>query len=165
MSAEAQAVEVPEAPEQTAKVVEFVKAPALTMSRFGQKVELCNEWKITTPMGVSVEQVMDESYWANVSMHLKTGDIIEVMPDNGAWELSLRVLGSGPMYSHVIKRWFINLEPATPKVKLPSRYKIEHAGAHHKWRFLRDGEMMKDGFETEALAQRAAANHESAVNR
>jgi hypothetical protein len=141
------------------------KAPALTASRFGLANEYRNVWKATCEMGTTPEQIMDQSYWANLGMSLRPGDRIVVMPDNMAWELHLRVLGAGNLYAHVVKLAFYNLEPMTAPIKLPSIYTVNFAGSHHKWRVLRDGQPLKDGFETENLARKWAANHEAAVNR
>ena len=143
----------------------FEKAKALTMSRFHLKADRLNTWYVESEMGTTVEQVKDETYWANISMHLRAGDEIHVMPDDMSWELVLHVAGAGNQFAHVIEKSLHNLKPATAPVKLPSIYTVEFAGSHHKWRFLRDGKMMRDGFETESLARLAAANHEAAVNR
>lgn len=141
------------------------KVPAITADRFGLANEYRNVWKVTCKPETTPEQVMDQGYWANISMSLRPGDRIVVMPDDMAWELHLRVIGAGRLYAHVVKLEMYTLRSATPPEKLPSIYKIEHAGSHHKWRVLREGQPMKDGFETEALARRWAANHEAAVDR
>jgi len=151
--------------EQIPEVIEFVKAKAITMSRFHNLVDRLNHWYVEAEMGTTVEQVMDESYFANISMHLRAGATITVMPDDMAWKLELHVSGSGNKWAHVVKLNYYDLTPATPPVKLPSIYKVEYAGSHHKFRVLREGNMLKDGFETESLAARWAKNHEDAVNR
>jgi len=135
------------------------------MSRFHLSADKLNHWYVEAEMGVTVEQILDEAFWAHISMHLRAGDRITVMPDNMAWRLELHVAGAGSQYAHVVKMEMYDLTPAHPPIKLPSIYKVEYVGSHHKWRFLRDGVMLKDGFETESLAKRAAKNHEMAVNR
>jgi len=141
------------------------KIPAITASRFGLADEYRNVWRVTCDMDTKPEHALEQGYWAHVSMNLRPGDRIVVVPDNFAWELHLRVIGAGRLYAHVIKLEFYQLTPATPPEKLPSIYTIGFAGAHHKWRVVREGQPLKDGFETEALARRWAANHEAAVDR
>jgi len=141
------------------------KAKAITMSRFGLAAELRNIWMVTCEMGTTVEQILEGSYWANVARLLRAGDEIIVRPDDMSWELVLHVRGSESLFAHVTKKALYDLAPSTEPVPVPSRYKVEFAGAHHKFRVLRDGEPLKDGFETADLARRYAANHQAAVER
>lgn len=151
------AAETPETP--------FVKANPITQSRFQLAAEVRNPWMVTCEKGTTVEQILDGGYWANVARMIKPGDEIIVRPDDMAWELVLHVTGSEHLFVHVVKKVLYELRSSTPPVSVPSRYKVEHAGSHHKWRVLRDGDPLKDGFETEDLARRYAKNHQAAVNR
>ena len=143
----------------------FEKAMALTNARFALAESKMNRWLVSVESKITVEQILDGSFWANVAKSLRPGDEIIVRPDDMAWELVLHVSGQEPLFAHVIKKSYCDLAPSTPAVLVPSRYKIEHAGSHHKWRVLRDGAPLKDGFETESLARRYAANHQAAVER
>ncbi len=142
-----------------------LKAKPLTMSRFQLAAEKRNVWRVEVEVGTTVEQVLDEAFWANVGSLLRPGDEIQVLPDDYAWRLDLHVAGAGRLYAHVVKLSYFNLIPTTAPVKIPSIYEIKFAGAHYKWRVLRKGEPLLDGFETESLARRAAAEHEKAVLR
>jgi len=147
------------------EVAEVSKAEPVTMMRLSLEDEVNTRFRVTVKQGVTREQCLDESFWAHVSMRMSPGDTITVRPDDMAWELVLHVVNVGPQFAHVLEKAFYNLKPPTPIAKLPSIYKVEFAGPIHKWRFLRDGKMMRDGFATEDLAQRAAAQHQMAVNR
>lgn len=150
-------------PKVSLEVVE--KAEPITMHRMQAEVEVNTHWRMTVKQGVTPEQCMDEAFWCHVTTRLIPGDTLIVRPDDSAWELVLNVVNCGPQYAHVHKKSFCELVPAEPRKTLPSIYKVEHAGPIHKWRFLREGKMMRDGFATEALAQRAAEQHQMAVNR
>lgn len=142
------------------------KAPPITEARFGLAVEKGNRWRIEVPMGITPEQILkDESYWQHIATHLRPGDEIVCMPDNLAWKMVLHVAGSGRLFAHVSMESFVELTPATAMVQLPSIYKVEFQGTHHKWAVIRENKPLKDGFETEALARRYAQNHEAAVQR
>lgn len=141
------------------------KTPAITMARFGLAEQVRNIWHATVPVEVTPEQVMDEAYWCNVSMHFKPGDEIIVFPDNMAWRRVLHVIGAGKLWAHVATMSHHDFSKIEAPVKLPSIYKIEYAGTHHQWRVLRKGKELRDGFQTEALANRWAGNHEMSVNR
>ena len=142
------------------------KAVPITQARFGLADERANRWRIDVPMGISPEQILkDESYWQHIATFLKPGDEITVMPDNMAWKLILHVAGSGRLFAHVSMISFVELRAAGDLVSIPSIYKIEFQGTHHKWAVIRENKPLKDGFETEGLARRYAQNHEAAVQR
>ena len=150
---------------QTPAAKPLKKAPAINMNRFGLESEYNQRWRATVPEGVVPEQVMDQGYWANVSMHFNPGDEITVMPDDGSWKMILQVIGCGKLFAHTVKLHFYDLQSAEPIVSLPSNYKIEFAGAHHKWRVIREGQPLRDNFRTRSEAAKWASNHEAAVNR
>lgn len=154
---------------QTDPVVEAVpeleKPTPPGRGRFDLHEQSNQKWRLNVPIGIKPEQCMDEDYYQHLGIHLKPGDEIRVMPDDMSWELVLHVVGAGRAYAHVVKKALYVLANREDQVKLPSIYKVEHAGTTHKWRILRNGELLKDGFQTEALARRAAAQHENAVSR
>lgn len=148
-------------PEQDAAPV----AKPITEGRMGLEVEKSNRWRVDVPMGTKPEDCMNESYWQHVATKLRVGDEIVCMPDNMAWKLVLHVVGSGRLYAHVAKQELYELAPLEQAIKLPSIYEVKFQGTHHKWAVIRSGEPLKDGFETESLARRYAAQHEAAVQR
>lgn len=150
---------------ETPELDDAPAAQGITVARFGLLEHHNSIWRVNAPMGVTPKQTLNEQYWEHVSMHLRPGDEIRVMPDNMAWEQVLHVVNAGKLYAHVIEKELYLLTPSTEGIKLPSVYKVEFTGSHHKWRVIREGRMLKDGFASEALATRYAANHEAAVNR
>ena len=48
---------------------------------------------------------------------------------------------------------------------MPTKYKVEWAGQTDKFRVLFNGEVLKTGFATEALANTYAQNHAQALKR
>lgn len=169
-------VEAAKEPEVTAEVVTESQdeEPALklvdnaipvTMHRCQLEDEVNNRFRVTVKQGVTPEQCMAEGFWCHLTTRLAPGDTLIVRPDDSTWELVLNVVSNGSNYVHVHKKVFYDLVPAMPRAALPSIYKVDFAGPIHKWRFLREGRMMRDGFATESLAVRAAKQHEMAVNR
>lgn len=147
------------------ETAEIEKAPPLTVPRFGLAEESRNIWRCTVPMGTLPIQVMDETFWANVAMHFQPGDEIHVLPDDYGWRRDLHVVANGTNWAQVVLLHHHDLTPSKAPEVVPSKYKIEFAGAHHKWRVIREGEPLKDGFASKDLAAKWAANHEAAVNR
>jgi len=142
-----------------------IKAKAVTVARIGLMEQARNTWLVNVDMDTTPEHCLDGSFWEHVAKMLQPGDNIHVLPDDMSWELVLHVAGQEPLFAHVVKKALYDLVPATAPVIVPSRYKIQFAGAHHKWRVLRDDKPLKDGFATADLARRYAANHQAAVAR
>lgn len=153
--------------EETQEVAEErASAAPITASRFGLEPEYNTIWRINVPMEVTPEQTLEQGFWCHIAMHIRPGDTIRVLPDNMQWEQVLHVAAKGNQWAHVVQKELYDLRVGKmDRTVVPSRYKIEFAGSHHKWRVLRDGKMLKDGFETDSLANRWAANHEQASHR
>lgn len=141
------------------------KSAALTMPRFGLAEEARNIWYGTVEKGTTPSQVLEESFYSHVARLLQPGDEIILIADNFAWRKWVQVIACGSIWAQVAELEHYDLTPARPHENLPSKYKVEFAGAHHKWRVLREGDPIKDGFASEKLARQWAANHEAAVNR
>lgn len=142
-----------------------IKAKAVTSARVQLAEQARNTWYVNVDMDTTPEHCLDGSFWEHVAKMLQPGDNIHVLPDDMSWELVLHVAGQEPLFAHVVEKARYDLMPATAPVIVPSRYKVQFAGAHHKWRVLRDGKPLKDGFATADLARRYAANHQAAVER
>ena len=159
------AEEQTEVAETQAAPEELPKAPPLPVPRFGLAEETRNVWRCSVTEQTLPDQCLEEGFWANVANLLQPGDTIQILADNYRWRLDLFVVAVGNTWAQVAKLMFFDLKPARPHTTLPSKYKVQFAGAHHKWRVLRDDEPLKDGFASESLARRWAQNHEAAVNR
>ena len=144
---------------------EPVKATSPGVNRFGLQAEHNQKWRLNVPIEVTPEQCMEEGFWAHLATHLRPGDEIRVFTDSMSWELVLHVIGAGRAYAHVAKKAFYEYATSDHKTSLPSIYKIDWAGTTHKWRVIRDNKLLKEGLQTEALAWRAAKQHEEAVTR
>ena len=144
---------------------EPVKATAPGVNRFGLQAEHNQKWRLNVPIEVTPEQCMEEGFWAHLATHLRPGDEIRVFTDSMSWELVLHVIGAGRAYAHVAKKAFYEYATSDHKTSLPSIYKVDWAGTTHKWRVIRDNKLLKEGLQTEALAWRAAKQHEEAVTR
>ncbi len=141
------------------------KAKSITAARFGLLEQARNSWLVNVDMDTTPEQCLDGSFWEHVAKLIQPGDNIHVLPDDMSWELVLHVAGQEPLFVHVVQKSFFKLVPATAPTIVPSRYTVQFAGAHHKWRVLRDGNPLKENFATADLARRYAANHQAAVER
>lgn len=150
-----------------AEQVKQPQPPAITMSRFSEAGYSRNIFCVTAEPSTSIEEILHQKYWQHVAHMLKAGDRIEVMDDKMSYFLELVVIGAERLWAHVGVLRKIDLTSFRGQ-EIPvdeNLYRIEHAGSHHKWRVLYEGEVMKDGFETEGLARRWASNHSDARTR
>ena len=94
---------------------------------------------------------------------LKRQDRITVVADDDSWEIELRVMAAGRLYAQVevLNHYkFRALEP-----REDSMYEIDYGGGHAKYRVMREGSVIRDGFESKADAMRWARSHEEALDR
>jgi hypothetical protein len=142
------------------------KPTPLIQSRFQLDVEANTRFRATVPPGVTPEDCMDEAFWAHMGQRMIIGDTVIIRPDTGEWELVLSVANCGREFAHVVKKELYDLRYKGPSAKSEaSRYSVDFAGTVDKWRFKRDGDVLKKGFATKGLAQQAAQNHQMAVDR
>lgn len=154
--------EVEETPK--AEVREAVKP--VTLNRLGLAAEKRNEWVIWCKIETEPEDVLKPEFWEHIARHFKRGDIVEVMPDDLAWEMNVRVLDMGSNWASVVKRHFVEHEKREKvKSELPVHYKIDWAGQTDMFRVTFKGENLKKGFATEKLARQFVDNHASALKR
>lgn len=154
-------------PEETAVEAspEPERAEPVTLSRWGLADEKNTRHRVDVKPNVTPDQCLEEGFWTHISMHFMPGDTVIVRPENNEWELELHVVNCGPQFAHVVVKHYYDLVPTTQMAPIKSDYKVEWGGNVHKWRFLRLGRMMRDGFATRDLAARAAQNHQMAVDR
>jgi hypothetical protein len=155
----------PEAEKEAPELEVVRKVEPVTLNRLALEDEVNTRYRITVKHGTTPDDCLDEAYWCHLTHRLIPGDTLICRPDDGSWQLVLNVVTCGHNYAHVHEISRHDLVPSEPRKALPSLYKVEYAGPIHKWRFLRDGKMMRDGYASEALARRAAQQHEMAVNR
>ncbi len=141
------------------------KATPVTASRMSLEVEVNTIYRVNVTHETTPEDCMDEAFWAHVSMQFIIGDTIIVMPDSMEWKLILHVANCGREFAHMVKIEIYDLRVDPSLKAAASRYSIDYAGTTSKWRFKRDGVVMRDGYATKALAKRAAENHQMAVDR
>jgi len=166
MAESATAEEIEPTDEQSTEAApELEKATPPSVHRLGLLAEHNNCFRLNVAASVTPDQCMDEGFWAHIAARLNPGDEIHVMPDTMTWELVLHVIGTGRNYAHVCTKVLYNLAAREEQVKLPAAYQIQYKGTTYKWCVIRDGKMIKQGIETEALAKRAGANHEAAIFR
>jgi hypothetical protein len=154
-----------ESPAQEAiEVPESVKP--ISLNRFGVAGEKRNEFVVHCKHGALPEHVLEVEFWEHISQHLGRGDIVEITPDDLAWEMNVRVIDRGNNWATVRERFRVDYGgPAQLRPETPTKYKVEWAGQTDKFRVVFNGEVLKKGFATELLASQYASNHAQALKR
>ena len=157
--------QVDEIPAQEAvKVPESVKP--ISLNRFGVAGEKRNEFVVNCKQGTDPKMVLEVEFWEHIARHLGRGDIVEVTPDDLAWEMNVRVIDRGNNWATVRERFFIDYGgSAQIRPETPIKYKVEWAGQTDLFRVVFNGEVLKKGFATEILASQYASNHAQALKR
>jgi len=157
--------EVTESAQEAPELPQDIKP--VSINRFGLAGEHRNEWRCNAKIGTSPDQVLDASFFEHIARHLNRGDIVEIMPDDMAWEINVRVIDHGHNWAIVRERFRVDygIESVETPEKLASAYDIKWGGSTDKFVCKYKGEVLKKGFATEDLARRFASNHASALTR
>lgn len=118
-------------------------------------------WFHEATRGVTAEMAQHPDYWANVARKFKVNDRIEVVAQDGTFDLDLRVVAVDARYLWAqvrALRVFETKEPVERDDADPDGYRIEFAGAH-KFRIIdRIGNVVEKYIPTrEAAHERLAA--------
>jgi hypothetical protein len=136
------------------------------INRFALAEQHRNHFHVNCKIECEPDNVLDSTFWEHVAAQLSRGDIVTVIPDNLAWEMSVVVLDRGHNWALVRERYRYDFgEVFDPMTGKNSDYEIEWAGTTEKYRVKHKGRVLRGGFATEALANRYAANHAGALKR
>lgn len=123
-------------------------------------------WHVTTPEGVSVEDIVRPGFWAHVVRQLRPLDRIEVISETGEFfaDLLVEKVATGNVTVtplNVVRR---DAAPAETGVELED-YRIEWKGPHHKFAVVRKADNAKliDGLSPKSAAVKWAQDHSKAM--
>lgn len=116
--------------------------------------------------GTTVEDILQDSYWALMAPQFKPYDRIEVVVDTGEWIAELVVLQCERTWAKVALLKKFDLAPVT---EMPERsgsdFTIAYKGAQKKWTVIRksDQQAVRDGFGSRDDADGWMANYQKAI--
>lgn len=88
--------------------------------------------------GTTIDDVLNESYWANVAKKVNPHDIIEVVPEDGSFYAKLIITSRGNLWARVHKLEYVVIGAAPVANKKPVEgFDIAWAGPNDKWRVVR----------------------------
>lgn len=142
-------------------MTEQKRSPKLNQSKFHRPHFASLPYVATPDYGITLDQVLDESFWGNVAAELKAGYTIEVMPEGLPYYARLIVIHAEPARAIVKLLQFNDLvneaaKPVTAEIVKTidmGKYRAERNGRWFRVVRMSDNEVMKGGFTTMAMAQ------------
>jgi hypothetical protein len=125
----------------------------------------------TVEPGVTLEDVLEASFWSHVAREMQPFDHVEIIADTCEWWAELLVLDVGQTWAKVTSLRFVELAPA--KDAPPSEvseadeaaYEIRYAGPHALHQVIRksDRAVLKDSLRSKTDAQTWLREHVKAM--
>jgi hypothetical protein len=120
-------------------------------------------WFHRAAIGTTAEMVVEPDYWVNNGRQIKTDDKIEVLAEDGSFDMEVRVLAVDPRglwaQVRVLRLWQETVQQTRrerQRAPDPDGYLIEYAGPHDKFRIIdRAGHRVSRYHSTEADAYAA----------
>ena len=99
------------------------------------------------PAGTKFDELLEPDYWGHVARKFNPFDIIEVVPEDGAFYAKLIVVNCGKVWAKVQKLEYVDIGFKAPSGKVEgfaaaiaqtaAEYEVKFAGAAAKWRVVR----------------------------
>lgn len=120
--------------------------PSIMPDRFGLSEEKRRDWIADIPDTVSIDEIMDPSYWAHIASQMQPMDHIEARREDGAWIAYLVVQFCEKNYATVVLDRRLNL---TQEGDIPAssiKHYVKWKGPVLKWVVIRshDSQILKD---------------------
>lgn len=73
----------------------------LSANRFALAEHQRNIWRVALDEGVDIKETLESSFWTHVASKLRAGDLIELLPEDGAWFATLIVRDADRIWAKV----------------------------------------------------------------
>ena len=116
----------------------------------------------TVPAGIDADTVASPEYWVHVASQLRVRDVIEVIAEDNAYEIILRVVSAtrGALKFRVLAEWASDAEPVElTRENDDGGLVVNWGGPAHKHRIVdtATGEPVSHGYATRVEAEAARA--------
>lgn len=124
-------------------------------------------FRATPPAGTKIEDMLEPEYWAHVARKITPYDIVEVVPEDGAFYARLFVTNTDKLWAKMHKIEYVELTAKQP-VAASDKYEAKYSGPSVRWRVVNkaDGSLVsEDSFQNreEAEAQIEKLNKQMAA--
>lgn len=135
---------------------------AIIEARFRAAEFWRNLWAVNPEHGTTLEDMLNEGYWAHVATKLRPWDKIEVRAEDGSFYAELLVREAGRTWAKVFPITYVKMAADESKEEtVDSNYKIAWKGPQRKWEAIRikDGSVLKSGLLDKSDAIKYVAEH------
>jgi hypothetical protein len=113
-----------------------VTSPRITQNRVKGAEFARNIHRATPEASTQFKDVLEPAYWAHVAQKFALYDVIEVIPEGGAWYAQLLVVGCSKLHAKTQTLLFTKLsEVKEPEDK--AAFRVEFKGPQRKWAVIR----------------------------
>lgn len=139
--------------------------PVLMPDRFGEAEFKRHDWVADVEVGITLDDVMEPSFWAHNAVKMSPYDQIQVRAEDGTWIAYLVVMFCERNWARVMLDRVLKVQQNTEAPTESIAHRIEWKGPHHKFGVIRtkDSEMLHSGFVTKDEAAVWLKNHEKAL--
>lgn len=133
----------------------------LDPARFKQTEHVNTRHSVTLEEGVTLDDVMEEDFFANVAVKVLPYDHIEVRTDDGAFYAELLVISAGKTWVRTILLLKKEIQSKDEVTASFEGYDVVYKGPHKKFCVIRkkDSEMVHEGSEDKAAAIKWLTEH------
>jgi hypothetical protein len=113
-------------------------------------------FRVTPPAGTKIEEMLDNDYWAHVARKFTPHDILEVVPEDGAFYARLIVVNCAKLWAKMQKLEYVELGSKKGAVASTDLFEAKFSGHNAKWRAVKksDGSLLSpDSFQTRDEAE------------
>lgn len=113
-------------------------------------------FRVTPPAGTKIEEMLENDYWAHVAKKLNPHDILEVVPEDGAFYARLIVVNCAKLWAKMQKLEYVELGSKKAEGGTSDAFEAKFAGPMAKWRAVKksDGSLLSpDSFSTRDEAE------------
>lgn len=138
------------------------------LARFSEANHKRRTWFYVAPQGVQPADVLEPAFWLPIATQVGSFDHIEVTDDSMSWWCELFITSVDHHGVHVRPMRSTELQGMGPRGASPKAAgaHLSYCGPFKKWCALdADGETLKEGFETEALAGAWLSQYVKTVNQ
>lgn len=152
---------------QATKVAQLkTRSPKLNNSAFALSEHAFNQYSAKPEAGVSMEDILEPSYWAHVAVKLKPLDIIHVNAMDGSYYALLQVRSASRIEAVCEVLMHREFKPLTRLAQSEGKeYFARFSSPAAGWQVLRasDKQVIKEGFDNERAALQWLDGHLKAL--
>lgn len=140
-------------------------SPVLMPDRMGLSEHKRQDWVVDIPIGVTLEQAMEPSYWAHVAEQMNPLDHIEIRAEDGSYVAELIVSMCERSYARVVLDRVVRLTQEKEAPVESIKHRVEWKGPAMKWCVIRnsDNQVLRQEERTKDEAMRWLDDHEKTM--